>query len=89
MTPLNESQIRSGHRGCCGGSLGPKPFCEDWGCEEIATLLGLLDLERATTATAQARLDGVLDAYHASYRHGPDSDPARCPACHAAAMEMD
>lgn len=38
-------------------------------------------------ATSQARLQGVLDAYHASYRHGPDPDPKRCPACHAASLE--
>lgn len=56
MDLMNESQIRSGHRGCCGGSAGPKEFCESWGCSEVGTLLGLLDAERQKTAAEQARV---------------------------------
>lgn len=38
---------------------------------------------------AERRADRILDAYHMSYRHGPDPDPKRCPACHAAALEEE
>lgn len=41
----------------------------------------------AALENSEAKTRRILDAYHMSYRHGPDPEPKTCPACHAAALE--